>query len=54
MAFCGSKVIMTAVNPKPTLFLTREASEPCSRGQRGGALNATPHPPKGDVAYAEA
>ena len=44
----------STINPKPTLFLTREASKPCSRGQWGGALNATPHPPKGDVAYAGA
>ena len=42
------------VNPKPTLFLTREASKPCSRGQWGGALNATPHPPEDNVVYARA
>jgi hypothetical protein len=39
------------VNPNPTLFRSREASEPYSRGQWGGPLKATPHPPGGDVSY---
>jgi hypothetical protein len=42
------------INPKPTLFLTREASEPYSRGQWDSGLSATPHPPEGDVACAGA
>jgi hypothetical protein len=35
--------------PNPTLFESREASEPYSRGQWVSALKATPHSPKGDV-----
>ena len=33
------------VNPNPTLFRTREASKPYSRGQWDSALKATPHFP---------
>ena len=40
-----------AVSPNPTLFRTREASEPYSCGQWDSALKATPHSPKGDVSY---
>ena len=32
--------------PNPTLFGSREASEPYSRGQWYSALKATPHSPK--------
>ena len=39
------------VSPNPTLFRTREASEPYSCGQWDSALKATPHSPKGDVSY---
>src|SRR5687768_3268319 len=39
------------INPNPTLFEPREASEPYSRGQWDSALKATPHSPKGDVSY---
>src|SRR5687768_6123389 len=42
------------INPNPTLFEPREASEPYSRGQWDGALKATPHSPKGDVSYVRA
>lgn len=37
--------------PNPTLFGSREASEPYSRGQWDSALKATPHSPEGDVSY---
>ena len=43
-----------AANPNPTLFESREASEPCSRGQWDSALKATPHSPKSDIWYVEA
>jgi hypothetical protein len=42
------------INPNPTLFEPREASEPYSRGQWDSALKATPHFPKGDVSYVRA
>ena len=42
------------INPNPTLFRTREASKPYSRGQWDTALKATPHSPKGDVSYVRA
>src|SRR5687768_8377624 len=42
------------INPNPTLFEPREASEPYSRGQWDSALKATPHSPKGDVSYVRA
>src|SRR5687767_6803187 len=42
------------IKPNPTLFESREASEPYSRGQWGSALKATPHSPKGDVSYVRA
>jgi hypothetical protein len=42
------------VNPNPTLFESREAAEPYSRGQWDSALRATPHSPKGDVSYVRA
>ena len=38
----------SSLNPNPTLFEAREASEPYSRGQWDSALKATPHSPKGD------
>jgi hypothetical protein len=38
-------------NPNPTLFRSREASEPYTRRQWDSALKATPHSPKGDVSY---
>jgi hypothetical protein len=37
------------LSPNPTLFRTREASEPYSRGKSDSALKATPHSSKGDV-----
>ena len=37
----------TVVSPNPTLFRTREASKPYSRGQWDTALKATPHSPYG-------
>jgi hypothetical protein len=39
------------INPNPTFFQPREASEPYSRGQWDSALKATPHSPEGDVSY---
>ena len=39
------------LSPNPTLFRTREASEPYSRGQWDSALKATPRSPEGDVSY---
>jgi hypothetical protein len=33
------------ISPNPTLFRTREASKPYSRGQWDSALKATPHSP---------
>jgi hypothetical protein len=42
------------INPNPTLFETREAAEPYSRGQWDSALKATPHSPKGDVSCVRA
>ena len=42
------------VNPNPTLFRTRVASKPYSRGQWDTAFKATPHSPKGDVSYVRA
>ena len=44
----------STINPNPTLFRTREASKPYSRGQWDTALKATPHSPKGDVSYVRA
>ena len=40
--------------PNPTLFESREASEPHSRGQWDSALKATPHSPRTDVWYVRA
>ena len=40
-----------SLNPNPTFFRPREASEPYSRGQWDSALKATPHSPEGDVSY---
>ena len=45
---------MTTFNPNPTLFRTRDASKPYSRGQWDTALKATPHSPMGDVSYVRA
>src|SRR5687767_15318702 len=42
------------IKPNPTLFESREASEPYSRGQWDSALKATPHSSKGDVSYVRA
>src|SRR4029077_8792692 len=42
---------VTSINLNPTLFRTREASKPYSRGQWDTALKATPHSPTGDVSY---
>ena len=47
----AAKESLPIVNPNPTLFEPREASEPYSRGQWDSALKATPHSPKGDVSY---
>ena len=44
----------STITPNPTLFRTREASKPYSRGQWDTALKATPHSPKGDVSYVRA
>ena len=52
--FESAKVYRLRVNPNPTLFDSREASEPYSRGQWDSALKATPHSPKGDVSYVRA
>jgi hypothetical protein len=42
------------VNSNPTLFESREAAKPYSRGQWDSALKATPHFPKGDASYVRA
>ena len=46
--------LLLALNPNPTLFRTREASKPYSRGQWDTGLKATPHFPTGDVSYVRA
>src|SRR5512134_1770854 len=47
----SSQSVPTSINPNPTFFRPREASEPYSRGQWDSALKATPHSPEGDVSY---
>jgi hypothetical protein len=50
--YCDGELLH--LNPNPTLFEPREASEPYSRGQWDSALKATPHSPKGEVSYVRA